>query len=161
MILSNNQSRATQWVLETSLIVWLLPLKIILITASLSWNTYNKQSLLVSRIDVWGNKIIIVQIIGHSMRLLSFFNCVRCWTNMTLVRTQVSSVLYYSDSCFQELRRSDPINQMRWYHTTSTLHPKKCFLILLNCAKLKFVSDTSNWLEQTYDVQKCTMFHLM
>ena len=29
-------------------------------------------------------------------------------------------------------------------------HPKKWFLILLNCAKLKFVSYTSNRLEQTY-----------
>ena len=41
---SNNQSRATLWVLETCLIVGLLPLMIILITASLSSNTYNKAS---------------------------------------------------------------------------------------------------------------------
>ena len=44
LIRSNNQSRATLWVLETCLIVWLLPLMIILITASLSSNTYNKAS---------------------------------------------------------------------------------------------------------------------
>ena len=43
-IRSNNQSRATLWVLETCLIVGLLPLIIILITASLSSNTYNKNS---------------------------------------------------------------------------------------------------------------------
>ena len=42
LIRSNNQSRATLWVLETCLIVGLLPLMIILITASLSSNTYNK-----------------------------------------------------------------------------------------------------------------------
>ena len=36
LILSNNQSRATLWVLETCLIVGLLPLMIILIAASLS-----------------------------------------------------------------------------------------------------------------------------
>ena len=41
LILSNNQSRATLWVLETCLIVGLLPFMIILITASLSSNTYN------------------------------------------------------------------------------------------------------------------------
>ena len=41
MILSNNQSRATRWVLETCLIVGLRPLIIILITASLSSKTYN------------------------------------------------------------------------------------------------------------------------
>ena len=45
LIRSNNQSRATLWVLETCLIVGLLPLIIILITASLSSNTYNKASL--------------------------------------------------------------------------------------------------------------------
>ena len=41
-ILSNNQSRATLWVLDTSLIVGLRPLIIILITASLSSKTHNK-----------------------------------------------------------------------------------------------------------------------
>ena len=41
---SNSQSRATLWVLETCLIVGLLPLIIILITASLSSNTNNKAS---------------------------------------------------------------------------------------------------------------------
>ena len=44
LILSNNQSRATLWVLETCLIVGLLPFVIILITASLSSKTYNKGS---------------------------------------------------------------------------------------------------------------------
>ena len=41
LILSNNQSKATLWVLDTCLIVGLLPFVIILITASLSSNTYN------------------------------------------------------------------------------------------------------------------------
>ena len=45
LILSNNQSRATLWVLETCLIVGLLPFMIILITASLSSKIYNKASL--------------------------------------------------------------------------------------------------------------------
>ena len=36
-----NQSKATLWVLETCLNVGLLPLKIFLITASLSSDTYN------------------------------------------------------------------------------------------------------------------------
>ena len=60
-----------------------------------------------------------------------------------------------------ELRRSDPLNQVRVFHPTSILWTRKWFRILLNCVKLKFVSYTSNWLEQTYDFQKCTMFHLM
>ena len=44
-ILSNTQSRATQWVLETCLVVTLLPFMIILITASLSLKIYKKASL--------------------------------------------------------------------------------------------------------------------
>ena len=44
LIRSNNQSRATLWVLETCLIVGLPPFKTILITASLSSNTNNKAS---------------------------------------------------------------------------------------------------------------------
>ena len=40
----DNQSRATLWVLETCLIVGLLNFIIILTTASLSSNTYNKAS---------------------------------------------------------------------------------------------------------------------
>ena len=45
LIISNNQSSATLWVLETCLIVGLLPFMIILITASLSSKIYNKASL--------------------------------------------------------------------------------------------------------------------
>ena len=59
-----------------------------------------------------------------------------------------------SNSCSQELQRSDPINQERDNRLTSILHPKRWFPILLNCAKLKFVSYTSNLLEQMYDFQK-------
>ena len=43
-VVSIEQSSATLWVLETCLIVGLLPLKIFLITASLSSNTYNRAS---------------------------------------------------------------------------------------------------------------------
>ena len=45
MIRSNNQSRATLWVLETCFIVRLLPFVIILITASLSSKIFNRTSL--------------------------------------------------------------------------------------------------------------------
>ena len=44
LIRSNNHSRATLWVRETCLIVGLLPFIIILITASLSSNTFNNAS---------------------------------------------------------------------------------------------------------------------
>ena len=45
LILSNNQSRASLWVLETCLIVGPLPFMIILITASLSSKIFKKASL--------------------------------------------------------------------------------------------------------------------
>ena len=107
---------------------------------------------------IHNSKIKIVQIIDHSMRLLSFVNRVRWRTSFTFVQQRVSPFFHVSESCFQELRRSDPIKQVREYHPTSILHPKKWYLTLLNCVKLKFVSYTSNLLEQMYDFQQCTMF---
>ena len=41
-----------------------------------------QRSLLTRRIHIWGNKNNNVSIINHSMRLLSFMNCVRCCTNL-------------------------------------------------------------------------------
>ena len=53
-----------------------------------------------------------------------------------------------------------PKDREQAVHPCAILRPRKWFLILLNCAKLKFVSYTSNWLEQMYDFRECTMFHL-
>ena len=157
LILSNNQSRATLWVLETCLIVGFLPFKIILITASLSSNTYNKAS-------CWEEVTFerIKSTLSKSFYEITFvFELCEVLNELHVGSDTCLSVLCYSDSCFPELRRSDRINQVQVYHPTSILHPRKCFLILLNCAKLKFVSYTSNWLEQTYDFQTSTMFHQM
>ena len=66
LILSNNQSRATLWALETCLIVGLL-LIIILITAPMSSNTYNKASLCENW--TYEKTINIIQMIDHSSRL--------------------------------------------------------------------------------------------
>ena len=73
LIWSNNQSRATPWVLETCRILGLLPLMIILITASLSSNTYNKASW---REDwtFWGNGINNLHHIDLPLRFLMFLN---------------------------------------------------------------------------------------
>ena len=57
-------------------------------------------------------------------------------------------VLYDSDSYFQEMRQSDPINQALSFRPVSMLHPTKWFGILLNCAELKFGPYTSNLWEQ-------------
>ena len=80
-----------------------------------------QQSFLTRRIHVWGNKINIVWIINHFMNFLSRWKFVR-----------VLPVLDFSDTCFrEELRRSDPINQVRVFRPTFILHPRKWFLILL------------------------------
>ena len=156
LILSNNQSRATLW--ETCLIVGLLPFMIILISASLSSKIFNKASLREEfRFEEIKSILFRSSIIP--------WNLFRTWSLWGLARTTFVygsglPVLDYSDTCFrEELWRSDPINQARVYRPTLILRPRKWFLILLNCAKLKFVSYTSNLSEQMYDFQKCTMFH--
>ena len=115
-----------------------------------------QQSFMMSRFDVWGNKTNIIQII--SLRLLAFVNRVSWRTNFTFCSLTGRPVLHSSDSCSQELQRSDPINQVREYHPTSILHPKKRFLILLNCAKTEVfflhiqLIGTNVWLPKTHNV---------
>ena len=120
-----------------------------------------QQSFLARRIDVWGNKINICLDHQSFYEIAFVFELCEVLNQLHVGSYTGLTVLYYSDSCFQELRRSDPKNQVRRYHPISILHPRKWLLILLNCAKLKFVSCTSNWLEQMYDFQQCTMLHLM
>ena len=80
LIRSNNQSSATLWVLETCLIVGLLPLKIILITASLSSNTYHK----ASWCDIWTFE-------GTRSTLLKTLNIPRdCWPCAWLASRQTT-----------------------------------------------------------------------
>ena len=131
----------------------LLPLMIILITASLSSKIYNK----VSWCENWsfeGIKSTFSKTLITAWDCFRFLNCVTCWTNFTFVLKRFSpfftTLIRVSKNCDDQ----DPITQVRRYHQTSILHPKKRFLILLNCAKLKFVSYTSNWLEHTCDFQK-------
>ena len=147
LILSNNQSRATLWVLETCLIVGLLPFQIILITASLSSNTYNKAS--------WREELTFEEtkstLSRSSIIPWDFFRFWSLWgvarTSRRFVHRSHSSWLFWYVFPWK-LWRSDPINQVRENRPTSILHPRKWFLILLNCARLKFVSYTSNWWEQ-------------
>ena len=100
LILSNNQSRATLWVLETCLIVGHLPFVIILITASLSSNTYDKAS--------WWEEAMFEGIISTlSKSLITLWDWLRLWVLQGVEPLTSLPVLYYSDSCFQELRRSE------------------------------------------------------
>ena len=72
LIRSNNQSRATLWVRDTCLIVGFLLFMIILITASLSSNTYNK----ASGCEEWtfeGTRSTL------SKSLITLWDCLRPW----------------------------------------------------------------------------------
>ena len=111
LIVSNNHSKAALWILETCLIVGLLPLIIILITASLSSNTL-QQSFLMRKLDVWGNKVNIIQNIEHSSRLHVI---------LITVNNGFSPVFQESESCFQGLKQSEPINQVR-----VSIQPQSC-----------------------------------
>ena len=145
LIRSNNQSSATLCVLETCFIVGLLPLMIILITASLSSNTYNKASW---RED-WtfeGTESMF------SITLILFWVCEHHY--------QVAPIHLKHEEHFQEQKQLDPIIPEQATHLISVQCPKRWFQILLNCEKQQFVSCTSNLLEQRYDFPKRTMLHL-
>ena len=80
LIPSNNQSRATLRVLETCLIVGLLPFVIILITASLSSNAYNKAS--------WWEELTFEGIKSTSSRSWIIpWDCFRLWIVWGVERT--------------------------------------------------------------------------
>ena len=80
-----------------------------------------QQSFLMRRMDVWGNKINIIQIIDHSLRLLGFVNRVKWRTNFTFVRTQVSP-------CFITLIRVSKNNddQIPSIKCGYTIQPQSC-----------------------------------
>ena len=152
LILSNNQSRATLWVLDPCLIVGLLPLIIILITASLSSKTYNMAP---------GPECVVFDgmwsmFVGIAW-LKSCFACV-AWQLPTGFHVVLSWVHLFCLVRNEILQSLNPREWEREYRPCVTLHREKWFQILLNCAKLKSVSCTSNLLAQTCDFQKCTMF---
>ena len=97
LIRSNNQSRATLWVLETCLIVGLLPFMIILITVSLSSNTYNKAS--------WREDWTFEGIKSTlSKSLITLWDCLRLW--IVWGGEQTSRWFFNkSQSCFSVLIR--------------------------------------------------------
>ena len=145
LIRSNNQSRATLWVLETCLLVGLLPLMIILITASLSSNTYNK----ICWCADWTFEGT------ETMSLITsifFWDLWRLWTSLPGCPD-----LFWNTRNISK-NRLNPIIPEQANHLILVQCPKRWFQILLNCGKQQFVSCTSNFLEQMYDFRRCTMF---
>ena len=69
-------------------------------------------------------------------------------------------VLYESDACFHELRRSNPTNQVRGYHPTSILHPNKLFSDSVELCETEVCFLYIELIgTNVYDFQKRTMFH--
>ena len=97
-------------------IVGLLPFMIILITASLSSNTYNKASWWEDW-DVWGNKISIIQFIDQSLKLLAFVNHVRWRTNFTFDALFETVLIRVSKNC------NDQISKVK---SGNTIQPQSC-----------------------------------
>ena len=99
-----------------------------------------QQSFLVPKLDVWGNTVNIIQ------KRWTFFEiacvCKSCEVANKLHVCSLTSrpVQCGSDSCSPRTAtiRSHK-SRTGIYHPTWILHPKRWFLILLNCAKLKFV----------------------
>ena len=148
LIWSSDQSSATLWVLETCLIVGLLPLFIILITASLSSKTYNKASWRADWTFEGTQSIFFSTLIF--LQILDFFQY-----------QQVAPFWLKTESRFQKHKESGPTTPEQATRPISIQRPMKWFRILLNCVKLKFVSFTSYLWEQTYDFPKRTRLHLM
>ena len=156
--LSNNQSRATLWVLETCLNVGLLPFMVILITASMSSNTYNKASW-------WEDWTFEGRKSTLSKSLITHGHCFRLWivwggeqTFTFIYHGSPRSIMVLSPVS-KNWKQLDQIIPEQANHPISVPCPKRHFQILLNCAKQQFVSCTSNLLKQMYDFQKRTMFH--
>ena len=121
LIRSNCLSRTTLWVLETCLNVRLLPIVIILITASLSPNTYNK-AFWWEELHVWRNKINIVQIIDHIVWEVE--------NKFAVCSLTSRPVLFGAESCFQQQKILDPTLPEQADHPISVQCPKRQFQIL-------------------------------
>ena len=142
---SNSESNATLRNMETCLIVGLLPFIIILITVSMSSNTYNKV-FLIRRLDVWGHRINIFQHVSFALR------------SLTLVNGDGSyrlSVVWLVFSKTETIRSHKSKARI-----PSNLNPSSKEMIsdFVDCGKLKFVFYISKLWEQMYDFKKRTMF---
>ena len=111
---------------------------IILTIASFSSFTYHR----ASWFEDWTVEGKNQQYPNHWSLFEIAYVCKQCKvkTKFHLCFQRVFPFCHGFESCFEELKRADPINQEQEYSLTSMLHWKKWFLILLNCAKLKFVS---------------------
>ena len=101
------------------------------------------------KLDVRGNTINIFKNVDHSLRSLVWpviFVTVHGGVPRSIMGLEPPP----------RLKQSDPTNR-EWESRPISIRPKRWFRILLNFAKLKLVSYTSNFPEQMYHYQECTV----
>ena len=130
------------WILGSKLILWKQPIKSNSVgsgtmshcpTSTLSQHLdhcfvvfkHIQQSFMMRKLDVWGNKIKIIQFIDHPPRLLAFVKSCERRKNFVCAHNEVSPFYHGSESCFQELKQSDPINRERWIPSDLNLASKE------------------------------------
>ena len=146
LIRSNNKSKATLWVLETCLNVGLLLLMIILITASLSSNTYNEASW---RAD-WtfeGTESI------SSVTSIFFWDLWRLWTSLSgfPVRSEIREIFSRTETIRSHNSTAgnpsnlSPVSKEMISDSAELWETAVCFL------HIQFVG-TNVWLPKTHNV---------
>ena len=107
-----------------------------------------QQSFLTRKLDVWGNGIEIIQRVDLLLRFLIFVN-----DNGSLVSFRsLNRISKNRNNQIPQFENRKPV----LFQSAS----EKWVRILLNCAKLNFVSYTSNSMELTNGLRQYTMFHL-
>ena len=161
-LLWNNQSRSTLWVLDTCLIVGLLPPMIISITASLS----SKKCAASQRIEKTSRSTKRDQhysVQDCSAGLEPWFGV---WCACLMWCYATSFLVLDRWCCWIGSEKNDTLldpiskDQELDFHPLVNLHLEKQFQ-LLNCVKLKSVSCTSNLLARTCVFRICTRVLLM
>ena len=137
LILSNNQSRATLWVLDTCLVVGLLlPFIMILITAHCQRETNQNCR---AWLELWFD---------------SWCACVT-WCDETSLPVLMNPWLYWIDfGCNGTLLQRNSKDPEPGYHRSVNPRQEKLSQLLLNDEKLMPVSCTSNLSEQMCGFQK-------
>ena len=135
LILSDNQSNATLWLLDTCLIIELVPLMIMFITSSLS-SKNGRLNFCPEKSDrLWSNNLDLTtdQRFGHLLSSTWCFGCCACSFPRSLV------VCFWMQKYFGlEVRHSTnvtllsphPTSQEQWYRPDANQHPVISSLIL-------------------------------
>ena len=163
LILSNNRSNATLWVLDTCLIIGLRPLMIILITASLSSKMYSWDSpwgelafvVTWSRFDNWSTFWL------PSFCILMLDMCKQfpaASLNPLFPETYWVEDFVWFDESNTSITTSHKSIAKNTVHSSTSIQ-RKSIRFCGTVRHLKFVSCTSNWWWRMFDFRKYIRCH--